>query len=251
MSNFEVLEKSRIEGGIPLNSSLKPRYRAKISSVSPQKSRTTFERKDSCFLGVSLENKHFTRPKFESMLEWISRRFPRCTILIGDSIHRLTLQSNRGLDEETALSKGLALGKSFMRENCDLVAAYSDRTTFDFETCGALQRSGAYNRFHTHLKTYFATDSAFRESVEGFARHYYRRSWAQMDTETQQLCLENSSRYFLEEFAIFCCLQTRGLEVMVYPGAFSTLEEVANGAHPGVLEELRALTIVSLQIKRR
>jgi len=249
--NFEVLEKSRLEGGVPYNRSLKPRYRAKISSVSPQSNRVTFEREDACFLGVSLENKHFTRPKFESMLEWVSRRFSRCTILIGDSIHRLTLQSNGGLDPDTALSQGLALGKTFIRENCDLVAAYSDRTTFDFETCEALQRSEAYDRFHMHLKEYFMTDPAFRDSVEGFAKHYYRRSWDQMDAKARQLNIANSSRYFLEEFAIFCCLQMRGLEVMVYPGAFSTLEEVANGAHPGALEELRALTIVSLQIKRR
>jgi hypothetical protein len=60
-----------------------------------------------------------------------------------------------------------------------------------------------------------------------------------------------SSEYFLEEFAIFACLKRQGLPVMVYPGSFSTLSEIARGEHPGAPEELRDLIVVSLHLKGR
>ena len=60
-----------------------------------------------------------------------------------------------------------------------------------------------------------------------------------------------SADYFLEEFAIFACLQQQGHSVMVYPGSFSTLSEIAQGLHPRAPDELKALTIVSLCVKGR
>jgi hypothetical protein len=60
-----------------------------------------------------------------------------------------------------------------------------------------------------------------------------------------------SSRYFLEEFAIFACLQQQGIPVMVYPGSFSTLSEIARGEHPGAPKELQSLVVVSLHLKGR
>jgi tRNA-dependent cyclodipeptide synthase len=71
------------------------RYRTKIDFVSPQNRRDTFELEYECFLGVSLENRNFEPARFHSLLEWVSRRFSKCKILIGDSIHRLTLESSR------------------------------------------------------------------------------------------------------------------------------------------------------------
>nr|VFK08480.1 MAG: hypothetical protein BECKLPF1236A_GA0070988_1001725 [Candidatus Kentron sp. LPFa]VFK24714.1 MAG: hypothetical protein BECKLPF1236C_GA0070990_1001526 [Candidatus Kentron sp. LPFa] len=57
--------------------------------------------------------------------------------------------------------------------------------------------------------------------------------------------------YFLEEFAVFACLQQQGLPVFVYPGSFSTLSEIAGGLHPGAPRELQDLIVVSLRLKGR
>ncbi|GGP55453.1 hypothetical protein GCM10010278_35400 [Streptomyces melanogenes] len=48
-----------------------------------------------------------------------------------------------------------------------------------------------------------------------------------------------------------CCLTRRGLPVMVYPGQFSTLAEIAAGRHPQAPDELRDLTFVSLRLQGR
>lgn len=78
---------------VPTSTSINLKYTAKIASVSSFKHRYDFESSDHCFLGISLENSHFHPEKLASIVQWISRRFAHCTVLVGESIHRLTLQS--------------------------------------------------------------------------------------------------------------------------------------------------------------
>ncbi|HHN0681397.1 TPA: hypothetical protein ACRMGX_005112, partial [Pseudomonas aeruginosa] len=80
---------------------------------------------------------------------------------------------------------------------------------------------------------------------------YHRHNWEKLSEEQQRHRLDFSSRYFLEEFSVFACLVRKGFKVMAYPGAFSTLAEIAAGDFPGMLDELQKLTVVSLQLKRR
>ncbi|WP_328546229.1 hypothetical protein [Streptomyces platensis] len=61
----------------------------------------------------------------------------------------------------------------------------------------------------------------------------------------------SSGPYFLEEFAIFCCLKDSGLPVMLYPGSFGTLSEIAAGEHEGAPKQLRDLIVVSLRLRGR
>nr|VFK00598.1 MAG: hypothetical protein BECKLFY1418A_GA0070994_11204 [Candidatus Kentron sp. LFY] len=80
-------------------------------------------------------------------------------------------------------------------------------------------------------------------------RHaYYRGRSAHLDPEQS---IRRSVDYFLEEFAVFACLNQQGLPVMVYPGSFSTLSEITSGMHPGAPREIRDLIVVSLRLKGR
>ncbi|WP_437614697.1 hypothetical protein [Erwinia sp. V71] len=60
-----------------------------------------------------------------------------------------------------------------------------------------------------------------------------------------------SADYFLEEFAIFSCLVADGVNVMVYPGTFSSLADIAEGRFPGIVPQLEQLIFVSLRLKGR
>ncbi|MDO7925195.1 tRNA-dependent cyclodipeptide synthase [Pseudomonas sp. KFB-139] len=227
------------------------RYKAKIAFVSPHARRNSFEQESQCFIGVSLENRNFTPTRFQSMVEWAARRFEKCGILIGDHIHRLTLQSTRNMSAETARSEALKLGSEFMEESQIILDAYRHCTDFHYLTCSDIQGSTEYENFYSLLKAFFLEHPGFRESVETFGRNYHRHQWSQLSEEQQRECLEFSSQYFLEEFSVFACLVRKGFRVMAYPGAFSTLAEIAAGDFPGVLDELKELTVVSLQLKRR
>ncbi|MEU4203886.1 tRNA-dependent cyclodipeptide synthase [Streptomyces sp. NPDC039022] len=227
------------------------RYKAEIGSVSPVSSRNTFEQFETCFLGVSLENSNFTSPKLASMVKWISRRFGRCTVLIGDSIHRLTLESTQKLPPDRARERALELGRRFVEATGEVFDAYRESTDFHLLTCAEVQAGERYAEFHSKLRAFFDEDEAFRSSVESFGRAYHRKRADGISAAALEDRIRMSSDYFLEEFAIFACLKEQGLPVMVYPGSFSTLSEIARGEHPGAPEELRDLVVVSLHLKGR
>ncbi|MFK0271635.1 tRNA-dependent cyclodipeptide synthase [Pseudomonas asiatica] len=227
------------------------RYKAKISFVSPHTNRNNFEQEPQCFLGVSLENRNFTPNRFDAMLEWASRRFEKCLILVGDHIHRITLQSTRSMPEAMASQEALRLGRVFMQESQPTLDAHCHCTDFQFITCLEIQKSKEWLNIYTLLNEYFLQNSHFRESVEKFGRNYHRHNWHSLTDEQRKLRLDFSCQYFLEEFAVFAYLLKRGVKTMVYPGAFSTLSEIANGLYPNVPGELQKLTVVSLQLKRR
>ncbi|MFB7368311.1 tRNA-dependent cyclodipeptide synthase [Streptomyces sp. NPDC056222] len=227
------------------------RYRTAIHSVSPAAHLNGFGDHEACFLGVSLENSSFTPARFDSMLKWVSRHFSRCTVLIGDSIHRLTLASTGGMDPDQALEHALDLGRQFVQAQQPLLDAYRAATDFTVVTCSQVQETAEYAEFHYELRTLFAKDDAFRASVEAFGRAYHAKHSPMVSAAERRQRIDTSSAYFLEEFAVFCCLTRRDLPVMVYPGQFSTLAEISAGLHPQAPDELRDLTLVSLRVQGR
>lgn len=227
------------------------KYKAKIVSVSPIENRNNFERSNRCFLGVSLENSHFHPQKLFAILEWISRRYAYCTVLVGDSIHRLTLQSLKGFQPSMAMAVALELGDEFLRGSQPIFERFSTVTQFEFVKCNAIQAEVAYQYFYNQLAQLYSTDALFKQSVSSFAEHYLRKKLEAIEPLERARRIGLSANYFLEEFAIFACMQQQGHSVMVYPGSFSTLSEIALGVHSQAPKELKALTIVSLCIKGR
>ncbi len=209
-----------------MDSAWSNRYKAKVDRVSPHSERNTFERLDRCFLGVSLQNRNFARPKLAGIVQWIGRRFPYCTVLIGDTIHRITLEVTQGLAPEVALIEALALGREFIHRERRVFERWREQTEFSFVTCGEIQQRPAYHDYHRDLVHLFKTDIPFSESVESFSHAYYRGRSTYLGPEES---IRRSVDYFLEEFAVFACLQQQGLPVFVYPGSFSTLAEIAAG----------------------
>lgn len=219
--------------------------------MSPQSRRDTFDLEHECFLGVSLENRNFEPARFHSLLEWVSRRFLKCKILVGDSIHRLTLESCSRMPAQEAHDRALRLGRDFMDANRDIIAAYQSNTQFEFITCHEIQQTPEYFAHHRAITDYFHGFPAFRESVESFGIRYHRNHWHMLSEGERAARLNNSSSYFIEEFAIFACLVNRGITVMVYPGSFSTLADIADNKFPGVSKELESLCVVSIHFKKR
>ncbi|MEG4280510.1 tRNA-dependent cyclodipeptide synthase [Microcoleus sp. MON1_C1] len=235
---------------------LEPRYRANIDSVTPLSARKTFEKLDSCFLGISLNNSNFEPAKFKAIVEWISRKFSHCILLIGDSMHRITLEITRSLEPEIAVAEALKMGSSFIQENEHIFSTVERQTTFVFETCSQIKTSKDYVYFYSGLQAYFENDTKFRSSIEAFGRKYHTNPLRNLNNDLLEQHIRLSCEYFLEEFAIIACLQkrgfpVRGFPVMLYPGSIGPLLEIANGEHPDICEELKQLVIVALKFKKR
>lgn len=135
--------------------------------------------------------------------------FAKCRILIGDSIHRLTLESCSRMSAQEAHDRAIRLGRDFMEENRDIIAGYQSITRFEFITCHEIQRTLEYSAHHRAITDYFHHSPAFRESVECFGLRYHRNNWDMLSKGKREYRLNNSSSYFIEEFAIFACLVNR------------------------------------------
>lgn len=230
---------------------LLPKYKVKVSFVSPVSNRNEFEKHEKCFFGVSLQNSHFTRSKIMASLEWISKRFSSCSVLIGDSIHRITLEIINGIDSSESNHQALFLGKEFLHREIHIFRKFEKLCNFDFIFCSQVQNYPEYSQYYTSLKNLFDHEHSFQTSVKSFSENYHQKRKTQLDQQQWEYQISRSNQYFLEEFAIFACLRNRNLPVMIYPGSFSTLTEIADGKHPNVLQELKDLTVVSLQLKKR
>jgi tRNA-dependent cyclodipeptide synthase len=141
---------------------------------------------------------------------------------------------------QEAHNRALRLGRDFMEENRDIIAAYQSVTRFEFITRHEIQQTPEYSAHHRALINYFRRSPAFRESVESFGLRYHRNDWDMLSEDEREYRLKSSSNYFIEEFSIFACLVNRGIKVMAYPGSFSTLTEIADNKFPGISKELES-----------
>jgi tRNA-dependent cyclodipeptide synthase len=170
---------------------------------------------------------------------------------VGDSIHRITLEATRSMPAEAAATEAMRLGREFVETQRSVFEEYQERCKFSVLPCSEVQTWPDCPAYYAALLDSFESQPEFRKSVENFSRIYHDRREEKLDPGEYEWRVNRSSHYFLEEFAIFCCLRQRGFRVMVYPGSFSTLAEVAEGGHPGVPAELSDITVVSLHLKGR
>ena len=246
--NLEDLESRNDVTNIPLD--LLPKYRANVEFVSPKSKRHEFENTSVPFFGVSLENNNFTHARLLALLEWISRRFSRCAVLVGDSIHRITLQSNHGWTEEVATKRALELGQEFLNREQNTFKKFEGRCTFTPVLCSEVENQPDCKAYHDDLKELFTQNSKFRASIQAFGEAYHSKKKHLLNTSDWEDLVQSSCDYFLEEYAIFASLQ-KNHPALIYPGTFSTLSEIAEGEHPDAPTALKNLMAVSLRIRQR
>lgn len=228
-------------------------YKAKIASVAPESMRNSYGAGQGCFLGVSLENPNFHPAKMAAMITWLEHRFSHSAILIGDSIHRITLETTQAMSSDDAWTEALRLGDECASTVSTIFASKSRVSSRPLVLrCSQVQSRPEYDDHYRALRRFFDEDTDFRDSVVGFSRRFQHRNSVTSDVglgfteKTRRSC-----EYFLEEFAVFACLVDWGYLVMAYPGMFSTLSEIAQGQHEEVLDQLKQLAVVSLDLKGR
>lgn len=216
------------------------RYRVEVAAVTPMSKRDALFARDQCCLGVSLQNVNFSAPRLAAIVDWVSRHFRKCTVLIGDSIHRITIQLTKGIDESQAHSKALLLGRAFLDRDHSIFEARRAECEFQFLHCSEVQTWHEYPLHYQRLSTLYREDESFAASVMGFAKAFAQKRAIAQDQEMDR-CVSLSCQYLLEEMAVFACLVGRGLPLIVYPGSIKSLVEITEGRHPGVPDELKRM----------
>ena len=135
----------------------RPRYRGEISAVIPKVTRQELKNYEHCFLGVSLESEKFSTAKLIAITDWISKHFTKCTVFIADSVHRITLQIDRGLKKNQALNKSLFLGREYIDNACVVFERYIDTCPFDLVFCSEVQKIGGLHQIFRTITASFQT----------------------------------------------------------------------------------------------
>lgn len=252
MSYADLLQLNNNNTRAEIKIPTKSKYHVLVNKVSPESERHKIEDYDSCFLGISLENPSFSTAKLVAMTDWIANRFRNCKVLVGDSLHRLTLQINRRLTERQALTQALSLGKEYINTKLSVFDRRLDTCAFEFIYCSDIQRSDNYREYYKVFEDLLQKSRKFSESVNLFSlkfisRHLKANQNHIPDNNFRDIC----QKYLLEEIAIFSCLFESHLCPILYPGSLSIFEEIANGEHPDVPDCLKSMIYVSLKFKKR
>jgi tRNA-dependent cyclodipeptide synthase len=201
-----------------------------------------------CILGVSLENRDFHTSKFVTIIDWISKHYSECIVMLGDGLHRITLQLGSNVSEREALEHAKWLARDFVHSHWPVIAFNESSCQFSFVFCSDIQTTDCYFAHYGRLFKLFTDNAMFRDSVRTFSLEFLRRKPQREGGEEH---LEMSSRYLLEELAVISCLTQDLACTFVYPGSLTILREIADGKHPSLPECLLQIEYVELKLKHR
>jgi tRNA-dependent cyclodipeptide synthase len=226
-------------------------YRTLVHRVAPAQIRSSLDRLGPCMLGVSLGGGNaaaFHGAKLEALVRWIASRTERCSVLVGDSLGRISLQVREGMDPETAQREARALGQRYAAETEALFRRYaSERLTFEFKFGTEYAKHPCFAPFLDNVRALYESDEPFRQLVHDFGDKYLERTArsigeARLNERWQQLARE----YLIEEIALLACLAVDGWTTLVYPGSIDSIIEIAEGRYPALPAPLKDLGFVAL-----
>ncbi len=230
----------------------KSRYRVLIDKVSPSNARQHLENYNSCFLGISLQNPNFSTAKLVAIADWIANRFQKCIVLVGDSLHRITLQIDRGLNEKQALTQAILMGKEYINTEMTVFRCHADACNFQFVYCSEVKQLKEYENYYEQLQDLFAKNEKFANSIKLVSREFVNRHIHLNEQDNSfnfygEMCRE----YLLEELAIFSYLFKDRVCPLFYSGSLSIFEEISEGEHSDISASLKNIIHVFLRLKKR
>lgn len=230
------------------------RYKAGFRTVTPASAAALEQGGAACMLGVSLGNANFEGARLEASIEWISERFERCAVVIGDSVFRLTLELLERLDPDAARARALEAGAAFERLYAPLLRQYGKACRFDFIRFSAVENDPRFPTWHDALHRLAAEDPDFARSIEDFAALYLGRG-DKLDANPFAVpparAAEIARAYLLEESALFCVLEEMGWPVLVYPGSIASIADLCEGRFADTPEPLTRMAFLSLELRKR
>jgi tRNA-dependent cyclodipeptide synthase len=206
-----------------------------------------------CYIGISLDNPALYGKSLQALLLWGLGNFDQVLVVIGDCLRRYNEQIFNGLSPKEAQTAARSLGDTFLEKTAKFFNQIpTDRLSLiRWQDC---LESAEYKKAKQILDDLFARETAFRASVQRDAWSYIKR---QKKTDhalavSEEIAIELSCSYLLEEIAVFSSLSEQGWKVELYPGPeLKVLEEIAKGIYQGIPEGLKDRINVELKNSKR
>ena len=169
---------------------------------------------------------------------------------MGDYLRRFNEQIFNGLNPDEAVNVARQSGDLFMRATSEFFEQIPTRrlALTRWEPC---LQSNEYKEAKVILDELFASDSAFRASVQRDAFSFVKRQTKHNRRPALQMeeAIELSCRYLLEEITVFSALSDQGWKVELYPGPeLRVLVDIAKGEYSRIPQGLKERVNVELRI---
>jgi tRNA-dependent cyclodipeptide synthase len=221
-----------------------------IVRTTPKVSEDELFSHDRCYMGISLDNPGFEGKNLQALLLWVLGNFDKCLVVVGDHLCRFNEQIFNTSSYDEAAEAARRRGDSFMNKTRDFFEQIPAKrlVVTRWQQC---LTSNEYKEAKVVIDELFASDAAFRASVErdafSFVKRQTRRN--QKPLVTTEEAIELSCRYLLEEITVFAALSAQGWEVELYPGPeLGVLVDIAKGRYLHVPEALTRRVNVELAI---
>jgi len=201
-------------------------------------------------MGISLDNPGFQGKNLQALLLWALGNFDKCLVVVGDHLCRFNEQIFNTFSHDEAAEAAWRRGDSFMNKTREFFQQIPAKRLVvrRWQRC---LKSNEYKDAKVIIDELFASDSAFRASVERDAFSFVKRQKGrnQKPIVTTEEAIELSCRYLLEEITVFSALSVQGWEVELYPGReLGVLVDIAKGQYVRVPEGLAKRINVELAI---
>ncbi|MDJ1172537.1 tRNA-dependent cyclodipeptide synthase [Roseofilum capinflatum] len=232
-------------------------YKASVAKVFPSHLRNSLTDYQRCIFLISLGSKNFIQSnRLTACIQWINQNFQTCTVIIGDSLYRLTLEVRHQSAGETALQEALQAGEEFINQNQHYFESSAQKCQFQFKRTSELERihNTHFTGYYQQLENLYQNHASFQAMVNRFSQAYLNRGKEikidpGKEDKRQETSLANT--YCLEESALLACLVEEQDSPFIYPGSIKIFEEISEGLHPEVPDSLQRMIWVSLRLKKK
>ncbi len=205
-----------------------------------------------CYMGISLDNPDFYGKSLEALLLWVTANYEQCLIVIGDYLRRYNEQifsGKAGQEEEKA---SLEAGEIFLQKSGEILRKYSEPKIkiIKWKDCISTPQ---YKTAKEILDKLYQADENFRASLQKDAFSFINRQKRKKQNPkvAMEEAIEISSRYLLEEVAVFSSLAELGWNIEVYPGPeLGVLVDIAKGNFSNIPVGLKNRINIELHVDK-
>jgi tRNA-dependent cyclodipeptide synthase len=208
----------------------------------------TVSRVIPCLYGVSVSSWIVDLSELRAVWDWTRTQFDRCAVLLGDSLHRLTVQAQMGLDTDASRAEA---SRRADRMEAQLRAAIGHEAVLIRTSAVAARQE--FSRSFSELQEAFGRCADFRNAIRTDALRYCERQVAAGRLNAPfESAIQLSVRYLLEEVATYNLLAQEGWLAETYQGGeLYALAKFMRGDFPGLAPALEKRVHISLRVSKR
>lgn len=201
------------------------------------------------YLGMSLNNKIFSNENsLLSLLEYLTSRTNKFSILVGDYLNRYNEQIFSGVTEAEAIEISLKKGEALKSLFEDLVRKKKLKIEIKFISSLHFKSHASFQKKFERFIGLYHSSLEFQGLIEHTIDVYLKRQTTiRVDLkEARTMCFQ----YLLEELVIFELLAEEGFKVNVYPGnQLPIVKAICSGQLKKISRSLEQIQAVEVKFR--